>query len=320
MNPEILECYRILEIEPGASSDAVKTAYRELVQVWHPDRFHHSPTLERKAQERLKAINSAYDRLRSHNPNEAASNPPPPNNSQHTDLAESLALGNQFLERGEPNAALHEFNKVLAVAPDQVAALVGRSWCYLSLNQVQEAAIDSNRVWNLDPTNQSAKLSSSCCSLLETLAGLSELPPGIHVWPFQPDEVRKVSSAYTNYIQPHQHSPEPRVLLLYDQTFWGGAGHGLCLCEEAVYWKPWPGETCYFQKYAAIHTVQARVPNLELNGQAIIGSAFVHESSLALLEHALRALADLHRRHGGVAANRSSKDYILINSLPTLIP
>jgi hypothetical protein len=57
------ECYRILEVEPGASLDDVKRSYRELVKVWHPDRFDHDPKLREKAVEKLKQINLAYERL-----------------------------------------------------------------------------------------------------------------------------------------------------------------------------------------------------------------------------------------------------------------
>src|SRR5436309_11754920 len=43
MTDEIAQCYQILELEPGTSSDAVKQAYRELVKIWHPDRFPEDP-------------------------------------------------------------------------------------------------------------------------------------------------------------------------------------------------------------------------------------------------------------------------------------
>jgi len=39
MNDEIRECYQLLELEPGASLEAVKEAYRDLINTWHPDRF-----------------------------------------------------------------------------------------------------------------------------------------------------------------------------------------------------------------------------------------------------------------------------------------
>ena len=63
MQTDLRECYRLLEVEPGAPLDEVKRAYRELVKVWHPDRFTHDPKLQRKAQEKLKQINAAYERI-----------------------------------------------------------------------------------------------------------------------------------------------------------------------------------------------------------------------------------------------------------------
>ncbi|UCC39695.1 MAG: J domain-containing protein [Candidatus Aminicenantes bacterium] len=60
--------YQILELEPGASPEEVKQAYRDLAKVWHPDRFSHDPSLQKKAQEKLKEINEAYEKLSSHRP------------------------------------------------------------------------------------------------------------------------------------------------------------------------------------------------------------------------------------------------------------
>jgi outer membrane protein assembly factor BamE (lipoprotein component of BamABCDE complex) len=58
---DLTECYRILELAPGATQEEVKRSYRELVKVWHPDRFSGDPKLQRKAQEKLKQINLAYE-------------------------------------------------------------------------------------------------------------------------------------------------------------------------------------------------------------------------------------------------------------------
>jgi hypothetical protein len=60
MTREVDRCYRALELEPGASLEAVKRAWREQVKVWHPDRFPNDAPLQKKAQERLKDINGAY--------------------------------------------------------------------------------------------------------------------------------------------------------------------------------------------------------------------------------------------------------------------
>jgi hypothetical protein len=58
------EAYQLLEVQRGASAEEVRTAYRELAKVWHPDRFSSDPRLQARAAERMKAINRAYDHLR----------------------------------------------------------------------------------------------------------------------------------------------------------------------------------------------------------------------------------------------------------------
>jgi len=49
-----------LELKPDASEDEVRSAYHLLVKVWHPDRFQGDKKLKDAADEKLKAINSAY--------------------------------------------------------------------------------------------------------------------------------------------------------------------------------------------------------------------------------------------------------------------
>lgn len=58
------ECYRVLEVAPGASLEEIREAWRDLVQVWHPDRFRANSRLHKKAEERLKKINLAYETLK----------------------------------------------------------------------------------------------------------------------------------------------------------------------------------------------------------------------------------------------------------------
>ncbi|MEG4072464.1 DnaJ domain-containing protein [Microcoleus sp. Pol14C2] len=60
---DINRCYEILEIDPGASLEEIKRAYRDLAFVWHPDRFANNDRLQQKAQQRLTEINQAYQQL-----------------------------------------------------------------------------------------------------------------------------------------------------------------------------------------------------------------------------------------------------------------
>lgn len=59
--------YKILGIDPSASDEEVKRAYRELARKYHPDNYQNNPLAD-LAEEKMKEINEAYDsitRLRS---------------------------------------------------------------------------------------------------------------------------------------------------------------------------------------------------------------------------------------------------------------
>jgi len=59
--------FEILNLRPGSTFDEVKKAYRNMVKVWHPDRFPMvSPRLQEKAHHRLSEINEAYKKLESY--------------------------------------------------------------------------------------------------------------------------------------------------------------------------------------------------------------------------------------------------------------
>jgi len=55
--------YAVLELSPTATDAEIKRAWHEHMQVWHPDRFVHSPALHRKAATRTQLINQAYQTL-----------------------------------------------------------------------------------------------------------------------------------------------------------------------------------------------------------------------------------------------------------------
>lgn len=57
--------FNTLELPPDASLEEVRHAYKDLVNVWHPDRFVHIPRLKQRAEKKLKDINAAYEILAS---------------------------------------------------------------------------------------------------------------------------------------------------------------------------------------------------------------------------------------------------------------
>jgi len=61
---KISRCIEIFGLKPGASQEEVTQAYRDLANVWHPDRFVGNPRLQKKAEEKLKEINAAYEYIK----------------------------------------------------------------------------------------------------------------------------------------------------------------------------------------------------------------------------------------------------------------
>jgi hypothetical protein len=72
MTLDPVQAYRLLGLAPGASPEDVKTAYRDLAQVWHPDRFPENERLREKALTNLQRINEAYAVLRDYRPQPVA--------------------------------------------------------------------------------------------------------------------------------------------------------------------------------------------------------------------------------------------------------
>ena len=57
--------YKVLNLEPGASLDEIKQAYREGVRKWHPDLFpERDEELQLKAHKMFRSISEAYSELK----------------------------------------------------------------------------------------------------------------------------------------------------------------------------------------------------------------------------------------------------------------
>lgn len=54
--------YSVLGLDPGASDDEIKKAYRELARKYHPDNYQNNPLAD-LAEEKMKAVNEAYDAI-----------------------------------------------------------------------------------------------------------------------------------------------------------------------------------------------------------------------------------------------------------------
>lgn len=54
--------YSVLGVDPSASDEEIKRAYRELARKYHPDNYQDNP-LSDLAEEKMKAVNEAYDAI-----------------------------------------------------------------------------------------------------------------------------------------------------------------------------------------------------------------------------------------------------------------
>jgi TonB family protein len=63
---KLAECFRALELAPGASLEEVKRAWRVLAKVWHPDRFPDDPILKERGRLKLIQLNESYRAIEAH--------------------------------------------------------------------------------------------------------------------------------------------------------------------------------------------------------------------------------------------------------------
>jgi len=64
--PSTDECLKVLGLARDATLDDYRRAYKDLVEVWHPDRLAHNERLQLLATDHLKEINEAYAYLMEH--------------------------------------------------------------------------------------------------------------------------------------------------------------------------------------------------------------------------------------------------------------
>jgi len=63
-NNDMNKYFIVLGVDMSANDDEVRSAYMNMVKVWHPDNYHSDPKLALFAQQRMKEINEAYNKIK----------------------------------------------------------------------------------------------------------------------------------------------------------------------------------------------------------------------------------------------------------------
>ena len=129
---DIQRSLKTLEIDRTASIDDVNQAYKDIVSVWHPDRFTHNPRLKRKAEEKIKEVNIAYETLKAFYARKQAQ-----------DEGEKRENKGAFNSERETN----ETGDRTEAAFELGTQLVLTAWSYLSskLRRVVDSQVDTNK-------------------------------------------------------------------------------------------------------------------------------------------------------------------------------
>jgi hypothetical protein len=84
------EALDLLGLDPSAKPTQIKEAYKDLVNVWHPDRFGNNARLRQKAETKLAELNEAYRTLQNPSaPRQSQPQPAAPQSRSHPKRSQS---------------------------------------------------------------------------------------------------------------------------------------------------------------------------------------------------------------------------------------
>lgn len=158
--------YSVLGLHPGASQEEIKQAYRQLAKNWHPDRFAHDTVLQRQAEEKIKAINEAYDFLKERSPADLSSPPaepaaPPASKDFQTVIKTKSSngegyynLGVEHVQAGRHREAIEAFSAAIRVNPQYAEAYRYRGFVYslMGLELSAEADLTKAKAFRFEQT------------------------------------------------------------------------------------------------------------------------------------------------------------------------
>jgi curved DNA-binding protein CbpA len=151
---DINHAYAVLGLTPGTSQEQVKVAYRKLVKIWHPDRFS-DPQQKQEAEEKIKDINIAYNKLKSElrdtaNTSTQTSIHQVKISVQRWDAEAFYNSGVNHASQGKYEEAIADFSRAIRLNPDYVAAYKYRGFVCSQLGFEYRATSDLNKAAELE--------------------------------------------------------------------------------------------------------------------------------------------------------------------------
>ncbi|MBD2360213.1 DnaJ domain-containing protein [Anabaena minutissima FACHB-250] len=151
---DIHHAYEILGLKPGVSQVEIKRAYRQLVKIWHPDRFIH-PQQKQQAEAKIKQINAAYNLLKSESPTVTPPAAPAPKNAPNVSVnrfnGETFYnYGVESVGQGEYQEAIAYFTQAIRLNPRYIEAYKYRGFVCSQLGYEYRAASDLNKAAQLE--------------------------------------------------------------------------------------------------------------------------------------------------------------------------
>ncbi|MUG91607.1 DnaJ domain-containing protein [Scytonema sp. UIC 10036] len=154
----IEEAYSVLELKPGASQAEIKNAYRKLVKIWHPDNFP-QPQHKQQAEEKIKLINEAYNKLKSYQPtyteqpHQASESYPTPIARVYVNSFNAEGFYNDGVENaklGRYEDALSDFTHAIRLNPNYIEAYKYRGYVCSVLGYEHRATSDLDKAAQLE--------------------------------------------------------------------------------------------------------------------------------------------------------------------------
>ncbi|BAZ44842.1 heat shock protein DnaJ domain-containing protein [Chondrocystis sp. NIES-4102] len=164
----ISQCYAILGIQPKASPEATKKAYRNLAKIWHPDRYTDNPALKAKAEIEIKKINQAYATIKDYLANgsnniidvDVNSSQPSVNKQQRTPEF-FYQQGVAYAESQNYQDALNSFAKAIKLNADFLEAYQYRGFILSKLGYEYQADAEFRKIHQIKVRNQKSKQAGS---------------------------------------------------------------------------------------------------------------------------------------------------------------